>query len=158
MVTVVFVALACGGSDFDTAPYTDAVAGRFDDGEIMDSVHARCVADGVAESIDWRLVSETGIEAGELFDQDPWTQQLSSSEIDALVSSIDDCRGAGDVVLAIFRSQGQMEELQIGCFASQMSPQSARDLLRLIIADDEKTFVGSEGEILLGVCGQGVSG
>ena len=157
VVVVAIAAVGCGG-DFDTGPYTEAVAARFDDGEILDTVEARCVADGVAESIDWQTISTAGVAPDQLFGDDPLGEQLNPAEIDSLIAAIDDCHGAGDIVLQIFASQGQMDASQLGCFASQMTQRSARDLLRLIIADDQPTFAGSEGDVLLGVCGRGVAG
>lgn len=157
IAVVAVAAVGCSGG-FDTGPYTEAVAARFDDGEIMDTVEARCVADGVAESIDWQTISTEGVAPDQLFGDDPLTEQLNPAEIDSLIASIDDCHGAGDIVLQIFAGQGQMDASQLGCFANQMTQRSARDLLRLIIAEDQATFAGGEGDVLLGVCGRGVTG
>ena len=148
---------ACSGG-FDSTPYSDAVAERFDDGVVMDTEQARCVADDVAREIDWATAEAGGLSPGELFGDVPLSDQLSGADIDALVVAVDGCRGAGEVVLSIFADQGSMGEAQLSCFASRMTPDSGRALLRLIIADDLATFAGSEGELLLGICGQGVSG
>ena len=148
---------ACSGG-FDSAPYTDAVADRFDDGVLMDTEQARCVADDVAQYIDWAAAEAGGLIPSDLFGDVALSDQLSGSDIDALILAIDGCRGAEEIVLSIFADQGSMGEAQLSCFASRMTPAAARSLLRLIIADDLATFTGSEGEVLLGICGQGVSG
>lgn len=148
---------ACAGG-FDSAPYTDAVAERFDDGVVMDTEQARCVADDVATGIDWATAEARGLSPSDLFGDVRLSDQLSGLDIDALILAIDGCRGASDVVLSIFADQGSMGPAQLSCFASRMTPAAARSLLRLIIADDLATFTGSDGEVLLGACGQGVSG
>lgn len=149
---------ACASTGFDTMPYTDAVVTQFDDGEIMNTDQATCVANAVEPSIDWQALDTKGLGPDEVFADTALTERLDGGEIDALIESIDTCRGAADVVLAIFQLDGAMEELQLGCFASQMTQQSSHDLLRLIMADDQAAFTGSEGELLLGICGQGTRG
>ncbi len=157
MIVGALILSACS-SGFDSTPYTDAVAERFDDGVVMDTGQARCVADEVAREIDWATAEASGLTPGDLFGDVSLSDQLPGPDIDALILAIDGCRGAGEVVLSIFADQGSMGEAQLSCFASRITPDSGRALLRLIIADDLATFAGSEGELLLGICGQGVSG
>ena len=149
------VAAGCT-SDQLANEYESAVVDQFDDGTIMNRDQAQCVADDVAGKIDWQALDSAGIEPDEVFGDGPLGERLSSEEIDAVVAAVDTCRNAGAVVLAIFEDQGQMEDQQISCFASRLTQTAARDLLRLIISDDQSSFAGSEGELVLGICGRAV--
>lgn len=144
-------------SDQLSQDYKLAVVDQFNDGTIMNRDQAECVAEDLDGKIDWRALESAGVEPDEVFGDGPLGDRLSSAEIDAVVAAVDTCRNAGAVVLAIFGDQGQMEDQQISCFVSRITQQAARDLLRLIISDDQSEFAGSEGEILLGICGRAVS-
>jgi len=129
-----------------------AVQDRFDDGEIMNTEQARCVADDFGRTVDWEALSHAGVEPDEVFGDDALTERISSADIDSLVGAIDRCRGATEVVLSIFNLDGGLPDEQMGCFASRITATSARDLLRLIVADDVGGFRGSDGEVLLATC------
>jgi hypothetical protein len=156
LIGLVLVAAGCS-SDQISQDYKLAVVDQFDDGTIMNRDQAQCVADDLDGKIDWRSLESGGIEPDEVFGDGPLGDRLSSDEIDAVVAAVDTCRNAGAVVLAVFEEQGQMGAQQISCFASRLTQPSARDLLRLIISDDQSAFTGSEGEILLGICGRAVN-
>ncbi len=150
-----FIVAGCT-SDQLAEEYELAVVGQFDDGTIMNRDQAQCVADDLGAKIDWQALDSAGVEPDEVFGDGPLSDRLASEEIDAVVAAVDACRNAGDVVLQIFRDQGQMEDQQISCFASRLTQTAAHDLLRLIISDDQSSFAGSEGEIVLGICGRAV--
>ncbi|MFQ5558871.1 MAG: hypothetical protein ACE5GB_15360 [Acidimicrobiales bacterium] len=149
LLAVTIVAVACGSSD---DPYRDRVVERFDDGQIMDTSQAECVADEVVDRIDWSAVEGRGYEPRELFTDEPLLDQLTSADVGVLIDGIDTCRGADTVVLAIFGLQLDLDGDQVRCMATTITPDSSRDLLRLILTGDEAGFAGSGGELLLATC------
>ena len=139
-------------------PYVESVIDRFDDGEIMDNEQATCVGEAVRDDIDWDKIEASGITGESLFDTDTeFSDRFSESDTTALISAIDECRGADEVVLAIFASQLLMEPDQLGCYSDLMTEESSKDLLRLILADAEEEFKDREGAVLVGLCGKGIS-
>ncbi len=144
--------------DNRTDPYVAAVVERFDDGQIMNTEQAECVGQDVRESIDWDGVSERGFSGDTIFGDGEFSDRFTPSDTTALIDAIDECRGADEVVLAIFVIQLGMDREQFACFADHMNEAASVDLLRLIIADGdtEGEFADSEGAVLLNLCGRGV--